>query len=1483
MNKIYSFFALLLIGNLGYSQIISQYIETNSGSDPKGIEIWNNTGATLDFSVNNLVIEKGTNGGAPSTDFTINSGTLLAGEVIVIGTSDMQTVTLANGSVFFLKAFTFNGDDSLVVRFGGTITDTFGTAGSDPGNSWDGSGVSTRNQNIEINGGITTGDLDGWTDPSTRYSTVNTDPNGVNGDAGFGIAPAGAPSNDSDSESYDTGAQPASTTISSLADTAGEAVNVMEMTLEDLASGDGLDTDVTNIRLKPHTTNTADWTDHIQSVTLDNGASITINSVTIDDTFIDIAITSGDLVISDGTTDDITVAVYLNTSNLTDNAVLSFFVDSDDNGFTADAAGSAFNSTFILGDFNSNDFTIDVDATLIAFSQQPPAIVDINSAMANVIVQAQDANGNLDTDYNLDIDMTSSGTLSVSPITETSVSGTATFSTITHTAVGTALVLTADDSVFSTVNSTTFDVAVLPTTIAQQDFDGGLPNWTYANDVTLFDNTWGGDGYYGLIDISLAAPINLVSMSANILGENDLDDEGANGTTGFATTTFGTVDVSLYEDVDLTFDWQVVAYNALSDDARYQVFFDGVGQGIVYLVDGGGGNPADGSGTVTIDVPNAITTVSLEIQVRNNGLSGYSGFDNFGITGFLPSVVYEGNDSNGFGGPLGLGDLEVAAFTGTSADFTLIKGAGDFNDHIVLYIDSEAGGITTTSGLTDTADAGRRAVSGYDGTNRSTINFPPGFGADFAIALDNGFAGLFQIVEGGSHVFVANLGLTPTGATQPTYDFSADFADMNTTAGASSFKFFATYLNSTNAFRSNEFIGRSIYDSNATANPGYTTVDMQTYYQASSRKQGGEAPSTASGLWSNDASWTNGNAPLVGDEITINNDVTQDVNFNTNSLSIAGANTLTVNAGQSLQMSGGISGTGNLSVSGELSFTEGGFTDLEPVYASGATLEYINITGTYVRFNEWSNGTSLGAGVPDNVIIDNVALDLTNGSQPVSVDFSIGSDISILNSGSLTIDSNESLTLGGNVNITGADLYLNSIATEYSSLIVGGTSSGDVTYRRHINTLSGTGTTTGNNDLVSAPVTNASQIFSVFRTNNANIPSGNISGTLSYLFGPFDNVTNAYTNFTAANDSDILTAGTGYRTASTDTSTFTFIGDVETGTVTANIAIGAGSEWNLIGNPYPSYINSGDFLTENAAFLDENAIGIYGYDGSADNGWTIINFNNANTAANIAPGQGFMVAAEGTSTLNFTPAMRNISGTDDFIVGRVENNEYLRLQIENGDSNYHTDFYFNDNSTQALDPGYDAALFNSFLPEFYVYSHLVSNNTGRSMAIQSLSSTDLSNVTIPLGVNADMGEQITFSIVESSLPNTIDVYLDDTIANTSTLLTNADYVFTPNVNLSGTGRFFLRYTEDALSTSENSLNNLDIYASKEAKEIVINGQLLENTVLNLYDIQGRLVMTSKLDNSLLENRIDVANVTSGIYIVSLENNTQKKSQKVIIE
>ncbi|WP_040247610.1 T9SS type A sorting domain-containing protein [Psychroserpens mesophilus] len=534
---------------------------------------------------------------------------------------------------------------------------------------------------------------------------------------------------------------------------------------------------------------------------------------------------------------------------------------------------------------------------------------------------------------------------------------------------------------------------------------------------------------------------------------------------------------------------------------------------------------------------------------------------------------------------------------------------------------------------------------------------------------------------------------------------------------------------------------------------------------------------------------------------------------------------------------------------------------------------YDNVPTTFTYTSgTWAPYNPMGIASSDDDII------IASGDLVMNSDLSCNS-MTISAGAGLTIDTGATLT-------TVAGTTLESSSTSYSSLILDGTVSGTINYERHIN-INGSGTT-GSNDLVSAPLTG--QAFNLFAGANPNILN---NGTL-YLFGPFEKVTGSYVTW-AGTETTTLDAGVGYRAATSDNSVVTFTGTAENGTITNDI-INSGSEfakWNLVGNPYPSYLNVQTFLLHdvggvtNLQLFDGGTAAIYGYDGDASNGWTIYNLATTTASTVMAPGQGFFVSADATNAplydLEFTPAMRSTGTADDFIPSRNAELTYLKVSATTNTKSYATDFYFNNNASLGFDFGYDAEIWGSAAPDFGIYSHLVQDNTGLSMALQALNTSDLSDVTIPLGVNANQGEQLTFSIADTTLPTSVNVYLDDVVANTTTLLNNSDYVMTPNTNLSGTGRFFLRTSEDALSTIENSLVAINIFALNNSKELVVSGQLKENTVLDLFDIQGRKVLTTKLDNNSIENRIDVSNLSGGVYVVTVLNNGQQKTQKVIIK
>lgn len=488
---------------------------------------------------------------------------------------------------------------------------------------------------------------------------------------------------------------------------------------------------------------------------------------------------------------------------------------------------------------------------------------------------------------------------------------------------------------------------------------------------------------------------------------------------------------------------------------------------------------------------------------------------------------------------------------------------------------------------------------------------------------------------------------------------------------------------------------------------------------------------------------------------------------------------------------------------------------------------------------------------------------------------------------SLIVQPGASLTLSSGVSLIS---YLpptfQSTSTSYSSLIGNliQTTSMDnnpiVNYERYVNSNS------NGNDLISPPVSGVNWQSFLATATNADDLLDDGNNPLTYAFAPFNKTIGDFDNFTESTNTSIL-SGFGYRVATDVGTTLTFIGRANT-FFTSIIVKKTGPiyrKWNLMGNPFTCHLNVQGFLNNGTNFdlLEAANAGIYGYNGNTSNQWTILNLANTTSTTGITPGQGFFVAVNSNGYLEFNSSMTQTGNYDDFIPGRNAELTYLKLNLSSNSESSRTDFYFNENASQGLDKGYDAAHWETEAPEFGIYSYLVQDNVGDPIALQTLNPSDLTEVTIPLGVNASQGEQITFSISESTLPASVNVYLDDVVANTTTLLNTSDYIITPTTNLSGTGRFFFRTSEDALSINDDNLNNFNIFTNNSNKELVVNGQLVEATTLELYDIQGRRIFVNVLDHTILENRIDVSNLSGGVYVVNVKNKKQQKSQKVIIK
>ncbi|RCW92151.1 putative secreted protein (Por secretion system target) [Winogradskyella arenosi] len=540
---------------------------------------------------------------------------------------------------------------------------------------------------------------------------------------------------------------------------------------------------------------------------------------------------------------------------------------------------------------------------------------------------------------------------------------------------------------------------------------------------------------------------------------------------------------------------------------------------------------------------------------------------------------------------------------------------------------------------------------------------------------------------------------------------------------------------------------------------------------------------------------------------------------------------------------------------------------------------YASKTGTVTNLDWDSTTTWVGGNVPPSDTDEKIYI---KGNLNIDSDVSV-KNITILNDGAVTVNPGKSLTVSGEA-ITSDNLFAESSATSFSSLIFNGTVTGEVGYNRWVHT-------TPSNDLISAPVPETfGDIEASLLANPATLTQR--------AFGPFDNVSGSYVNWdTSTNGSDPLVQGKGYRAArASEDGTILFQGAPVSPAVDVVATLSDGGNttyglWNLIGNPYPSYLDFDEFWTENSGQLNGGSgayQAVYGYSGyanSSDN-WTVWNNIETNNGYKITPGQGFFVKTTASGgTVTFTPAMRTTGSSDDFIVGRTAtpNHVLSELFLSRESSQHSTKIYFVDNQTRGLDPGYDAAAFTGSSSP--IYTHLVENNENIKFAIQALPYNDFNEVVVPLGVNAEAGTQLTIGMnpEKVSIPETVTVYLEDNLTNTWTLLNNSDYVFTPSDALNGTGRFYVHFSATTLSTDDALINGLHIYSNQASKTVVIKGQLLADTTAVLYDMQGRSVFQQVLTSSNTTQTLNVSSLKAGVYIVALKTPTQNKTQKIIIK
>jgi len=489
---------------------------------------------------------------------------------------------------------------------------------------------------------------------------------------------------------------------------------------------------------------------------------------------------------------------------------------------------------------------------------------------------------------------------------------------------------------------------------------------------------------------------------------------------------------------------------------------------------------------------------------------------------------------------------------------------------------------------------------------------------------------------------------------------------------------------------------------------------------------------------------------------------------------------------------------------------------------------------------------------------------LANASINIEHEVTSASDITIPTDATYRIEPNKSLDITGNL-VTNDGLSIES----GGSLKVSGTSTGDITYKRGLDFVSGN---LKGWHLVSSPVVGENYNTAWYTANDIASGSGTNRGIASYATGA-----DSWSYVLEAND-DAFTDGVGYiMKRGTATGVVSFTGTLNVSDLGASIGLTAGTDkFHAVGNPYPSYMSSATFLG-NAALSETQEIYVFDQTVGTNGGYTTKTFAMDFT---IAPGQGFFVKGNVAGGLVTFAKSNQMTGTDTFL---KSSKAEVKLTLKSGSVKNYAQVYYLDNATTGFDNGYEGETFGGIPNDFEIFTHLIDGNQGKNYQVQSLPNSDLETMVIPVGIKTTAGK-ITFTAEALNLPTDIKVFLEDRANNVFTRLdeANSNYEVTLSEAINGVGRFYLHTSaKSSLSVDNIELQGVSIFKSS-ASTLKIAGLQQGKASVSLFNIQGKQILSSSFNANGVKE-ISLPRLATGVYFAKVQTATGKINKKIILE
>ncbi|MBK8600628.1 MAG: T9SS sorting signal type C domain-containing protein [Flavobacterium sp.] len=344
----------------------------------------------------------------------------------------------------------------------------------------------------------------------------------------------------------------------------------------------------------------------------------------------------------------------------------------------------------------------------------------------------------------------------------------------------------------------------------------------------------------------------------------------------------------------------------------------------------------------------------------------------------------------------------------------------------------------------------------------------------------------------------------------------------------------------------------------------------------------------------------------------------------------------------------------------------------------------------------------------------------------------------------------------------------------------------------------------------------------------------------------------------------------------------------------------AANDLNFLGNPYPSAIDADLVMDGNPGVMGAPGVGTtfyfwthntqyvggsylfsdyaaYNRTGGAGTapGTFVAGGNNAPPNGFISAGQGFMVKATAAGNMTFRNNMR-VAGNNLQFFRLNPSNEKSRIWLDYTNVNNVEEFKqllvgYIPNATHGYEDGFDGEVIEAGST---IGFYSLAEQDNKHLMIQGRATPFDSTDQVPLGYRATAAStyQIALSnqdgLFEDSL---VGIYLEDTLLGVIHDLRQAPYQFVTEAGTFDT-RFVLRYNNGFLSVDPSNFNENNVVVFKENEQIHVETSLVKMKSVQIFDLQGRLVMAKNDINSqsAILQKVGLANQVLMVQITSVD-------------